>query len=206
MPTYEDFVQSETKKITPKRRRVWNTDSQAVEKTIKEAKPSTPPRQEKSLPKEDAFTIEAKIRAQLEEEYSKKLALQKTKLTSNIRPDLKDPNIPTLAQEKSANTEITIEKTNINYRVLYKIAAFFANLEEPSLNLFLYLLRKTEFGTISHVQIGRKELEQNAIHGRYFKESRQHLTSLGLITFETGYIGNSLKKGTFYSIAMKDIP
>jgi hypothetical protein len=83
---------------------------------------------------------------------------------------------------------------------LFKILKEVSHWDEATLKLFMFFLEKTEFGSTRDIQVGRREIEASAIHGRYFKDSRESLRDRGILSYQVGYIGKTRRKGTFYTL------
>lgn len=150
--------------------------------------------------------IAAKLEAEIEKKY--KLKLEASKLewqNKESRDSNKSNSIPSIVTTASSKTFFKLSDQKISNEALLIIIKKLSQWNEPSLKLFTFLLEKTENGQLKDVQLGRKEIESEVIHGRYFKEARDHLSSEGIISFRNGYIGTTKKQGTFYSINTQNV-
>jgi hypothetical protein len=143
-----------------------------------------------------------KLKIQQELEIAKKKEeIQK----SLLKYEMRDPNIPSLYPIESKENSIKFKKHNIPYEAIYKFLKETMSWNEPERRLALFILEKTNYGSIERIQIGRREIENNSLHGRYFKETRNSLINKGILKVEEGYIEDSKKIGKFYSINLSSI-
>lgn len=141
------------------------------------------------------------IESRLKKEYERKYRLKERELLKELSgKERKDDGIPSITTTDSNKTFIKKGNTYLENEFLFKIMKRLSSWDEPTVKLFMFFLEKTGYGSLKDVQVGRREIEANAVHGRYFKDTRDNLKSLNILSFREGYIGASRKKGTFYTI------
>ena len=124
---------------------------------------------------------EVNLKNKLEAEYKLKLKQKELEITQKLRGKIEqDDSLPSIVTTTTNNTFFNINDNKINNESLFKILVEIAKWDEPSVKFFMFLLEKTEFGKLKNVQIGRREIEHTAIHGRYFKDTRASLISTGV--------------------------
>jgi hypothetical protein len=119
-----------------------------------------------------------------------------------IKSSGKDDSIPSLFPEPSELKTFSFKNTEIDNEIIFRVMKTISDWTEHERKLLLFLLERTDFGTIDNVQLGRREIEKIAVHSNYFKEARNELERKGIVLCQTGYIKASKKKGTFYSLRL----
>jgi len=132
----------------------------------------------------------------------KKIADLEKKL---IKARGEDELIYEIEASPSSKVSFKFNGDEIQIKSFYLIIEKVSSWPDPEKNLLMYLLKKTDFGRLKDVQVGRRELELNTIHGRYLKEAKESLQRKGLISHRTGYIPNSKKKALFYSVDLSKL-
>lgn len=117
----------------------------------------------------------------------------------------KDSNIPSIEARPSDSIFFHIGEDKFKNTSFYRILKEVSNWSEIERKLFLFLLEESDYGNMSDVKIGRRRFELLAVSGRSFTNTRDRLKDRGVITFREGYIGNSKRKGTFYSINLSSL-
>lgn len=116
----------------------------------------------------------------------------------------KNDSIPSLKPTEAKHKTFNFKNNEIDNEVFYKILEITSLWNEPERKLFLYILEMTNYGKIKDVKLGRRDIESNVIHGRYFTNTRDNLVKEGVLSYRSGYIETTRKQAVFYSVNLRD--
>lgn len=193
-------TKTETKPIEVKKEQVASVKEIKAETTVENNKEEVKTAETKTE-NTSAATVKNETATESEIALKKKIKELEEKLNKNSG---KDESIPSLEPTDSGYTTFNYNKKEIDNEVFYKILKTTSNWIEPERKLFLYILEMTNYGKTNDVQLGRRNIENNAIHGSHFTSVRESLVEKGVLSYRSGYIGTTKKKAVFYSIILRN--
>ena len=143
--------------------------------------------------------IEKEVRAK----YEKQLKKERAKSQDQKRDveEFEDEKYGSYEAVPKESSLISFAGKKTKGGLIYDILSLAKKLSAPELTFYLYVLQKTDFGSLDHVKIGRRKFEEDEPSVRkFFVDSRNSLVNKGLINFVEGYEKPTRRVSTFYSI------
>lgn len=204
-PSKDKAVESksvETNKPEPKEKLVADTKVEEITAIKEETREIKLASDTSNIEKEEISSPTSLPDSKSELELKKEIEELKKQL---IKTSGKDESIPSLEPTKAKFKTFKNNDKDVDNEVIFKVMKITSQWTEPERKLFMFLLEKTDFGTMDNIQLGRKEIENKAVHGSYFKDAREKLQQIGVVSYKIGYIGTTKKQGTFYSLNLRNL-
>ena len=145
---------------------------------------------------------------ELEIEFKKKLKKKEQELKKDILQEKHKEDLastyPLLTPTPSNNEFITNGNEEVRLKTAFKLINKFDRWDSSTKKLFNLIARKTDYGSLQNVNIGRREIEQS-IHSSHFKEARDQLLSESIISINLGRTERNNRVTSFYSLNLQPL-